>query len=107
MKKTAVLLAVLALIPFAHSQSLDANTRQKTFALLPGQTLNITNGIVHHIEIRSEYPIQIAAGACHNDYTVQWVCQIDYPADVFIRDLRQKPIFHQPRANTVTITATR
>lgn len=77
----------------------------KTYALLPGQTLNLTNRDFHWVEIRADYPVQFLAGPCHNDYTVQWRCHFaDEPADLFIRDLRVSPLFHQPKSNNITIT---
>jgi len=78
----------------------------KTYSLLPSDTLNIVNRTATEIDLRTEYPVQLAAGDCHNDYTVQWHCHWDQPTDLFIRDLRAKPIFSTPRANTITITFT-
>jgi hypothetical protein len=95
------LLAALALTAFAQ----DSNRpRKKTYAVLPGKTVNIRNKVFHTVEIRSEYPVQIAAGDCHNDYTVQWTCKFDDPTDLFIRDLRQWPLLATPRSNTIVVT---
>jgi hypothetical protein len=82
-----------------------ARHHSKTYSLLPGATLNIVNKVAHEIDIRSEYPIQIAAGPCHADYTVQWHCSFTEPVDLFIRDLRRPPVFMTPRANTITLVA--
>lgn len=67
--------------------------------------MTIENKIFHVIEVRSEYPIQLAAGPCQIEYTVQYTCRLEHPADIFIRDLRQPPVFLTPKANTVTVTA--
>lgn len=75
----------------------------KTFALLPTQAVNLPNRHFRDIEIRSEYPLQILTGPCHEVATVEFFCQSD-PSDIFIRDTRNQPIFATPRANNVTIT---
>jgi hypothetical protein len=106
MKRAIVLTALLSVL-FACTaipQEPVAKNHVKTYSLLPSKTLNIVNKDFRYVEIRSEYPIQIAAGPCHTGYTVQWKCQLDEPMDLFIRDLRKEPIFSTPRANTITLT---
>jgi hypothetical protein len=76
----------------------------KTVALLPGQAANFSNRRFHRIIVRSEYPITMASGPCHNSYTVQWTCSNQEPGDLFIVDTRRPPVFMTPRANSVTIT---
>jgi hypothetical protein len=104
MKKFLICGALLsAFLVKASPQEHRSHT--KTYSLLPAQTLNLVNKTSHEVEIRSEYPIQIAAGPCHANYTVQWHCSFNEPADLFIRDLRVPPVFSTPRANAVTVTA--
>jgi hypothetical protein len=106
MKITPALALVLSLaVGSALAQDAQEHkNRAHTFSLLPGKTLNIQNKSFHRVEIRSEYPVQISAGNCHIEYTVQWLCTFRDPADLFIRDLRHEPIFATPRANAVTVT---
>lgn len=108
MKKLAVLPVALLIafgVLYARSQD-QPKSWTKTYSLLPAQTLNIVNREAKVMEMRSEYPVQLAAGDCHNDYTVQWSCHWDQPTDVFLRDLRTPPVFSTPRANTITVTFT-
>ena len=79
--------------------------RTKTIALMPGQAFNAPNRQFRKIEIRSEYPLQIMTGPCHQDFTVQFFCE-SAPADLFVRDTRHFPLFMTPKANAVTITVT-
>lgn len=72
---------------------------------LSGQAMNFTNRQFRKVEIHSEYPLRILTGQCHQDYTVQFLCEGD-PADLFIVDARLRPIFTTPRANQVTIIVT-
>lgn len=76
----------------------------KNYALLPTQTLTVTNSRFRVMEIRSEYPISISYGSCHADYTVDWRCIDTSPHDLFARDIRRMPIFSAPRANSISIT---
>ncbi len=99
---SSLLLAAVFAVP-AQTQD-QPRAFRKVFSLLPAQTLNLRNRNFHRVEIRSEYPIQIAAGDCQNDYTVQWTCTFDDPADLFIRDRRNPPILLTPRANSITVT---
>jgi hypothetical protein len=105
--KKAVSLAVLllALVPLRSLTQEQGWSQVKTYSILPGKTLNIRNKNFHIVEIRTEYPVQIAAGECQNDYTVQWTCKFDDPADLFIRDLRAPPVFATPKANSITVSA--
>jgi hypothetical protein len=80
-------------------------TGSKTVAFMPGEAVNFPNRQFRKVEIHSEYPLRILTGHCHQDFTVEFVCEGD-PADVFIVDTRRRPIFMTPRANTVTITVT-
>jgi hypothetical protein len=97
--------ALLLCTPYAAPQDLPHRHWHKVFSVLPTKTLNIRNKWAHTVEIRSDYPIQIAAGECHTEYTVQFTCTFDDPADLFIRDLRQWPVFAQPRSNSITVDA--
>jgi hypothetical protein len=106
--KAAIALTVLLSTFFtcpAIPQQAATKTWNKTYSLLPGRTLNLKNKAFHRVEIRSEYPVQIAAGECHTDYTVQWTCSFKDPSDLFIRDLRSTPVFSTPRANAITVSA--
>lgn len=88
----------------ADAQSTPAN-RTKTVSLMPGQAFNVPNKQFRKIEVRSEYPLRVMTGPCHEDYTVEFFCQSD-PADLFIADTRKPPLFLTPKANAVTIIAT-
>lgn len=77
----------------------------RVIAFMPGQAMNFTNRQFRKVEIHSEYPLRILTGQCHQDYTVQFLCEGD-PADLFIVDARLRPIFTTPRANQVTIIVT-
>ena len=77
----------------------------RTVSFMPGQAVNIPNHLARKTEIHSEFPLRIFTGTCHSDYTVQFFCDGD-PADLFIVDVRPRPIFRMPRANQVTITFT-
>lgn len=76
----------------------------KTFAILPSETLRISNNEFKRIEIRSEFPVDFEAGTCYNTSTVQWTCRLDHATDFSLRDLRLRPIFRQPQSNTITVT---
>jgi hypothetical protein len=78
-------------------------TRQAAFAVLPGKAFNLPNRHFRKVIVRADYPIRVYSGNCHNDYTVQWMCEGE-PADIFITDTRAYPVFTAPRANNVTIT---
>jgi hypothetical protein len=100
-------IAALLALPLLSQDEPEPQSQPEvsTYNLLPAQTLNLHNRKWHFVEIRTDYPVQLAAGPCHNDSTVQWRCYFkDDPADLFIRDLRVPPIFTQPRANVVTVT---
>lgn len=99
-------LASLLSLPLASQDQPEPQSQPEvsTYNLLPAQTLNLSNRKWHIVEIRADYPVQLAAGPCHNESTVQWRCYFKDPADLFIRDLRVPPIFTQPKANTVTVT---
>jgi len=77
----------------------------KTVSFMPGQAINIKNANFKKVEVRSEYPLRVLTGHCHNDYTVQFFCEGE-PADIFIADTRRPPVFMTPKANSVTITLT-
>lgn len=100
MKNAIAITALLMVCLVARPQE----NHSKTYSVLPGKTLNIENRAYHVVEIRTEYPVQVAAGPCHADSTVQIRCTFDDPSDLFIRDLRVPPVFSQPRANSITIT---
>ena len=95
------LVSLLFVLPALTAQE---HRFQKTFALLPGQTVNPQNRDYHFVEIIADYPVQFRAGDCYNDSTVQWRCHFDQPADLFIRDLRAPAVFSQPKSNKVTVT---
>jgi hypothetical protein len=82
-----------------------AETVSHTIALMPGQSFNAPNKRFRKLEVRSEYPLEVASGPCHLTYTVEFFCESE-PADFFIRDTRKIPVFLTPKANNVTITAT-
>lgn len=77
----------------------------RTVAFMPGQYIDLPNHQFRKIEIHSTFPIRVASGSCHLDYGVEFVCDSD-PSDVFITDMRPKPIFRTPQGNEITITAT-
>jgi len=106
MKRAAIFAALLfgtACLPVRTQEPNPPDHVTKNYSLLPGKTLNLGNRTFHVVEIRSEYPVQLAAGPCHSDYTVQWRCKFQEPADLFIRDLRNPPVFATPRANAITV----
>lgn len=75
----------------------------KTVALMPGQSFNAPRGHFRKIEVRSDYPVEVASGPCHQTFTVDFFCDSD-PADFFVRDTRRTPLFATPKANNVTVT---
>jgi hypothetical protein len=75
----------------------------KTFSLLPGQSFSSRNREFRKIHIRAEYPVKILTGPCTDNYTVDFSCDSD-PADIFITDTRNRPIFVSPKANSITIS---
>jgi len=77
--------------------------RTRTFSFMPGQAVNLMNKQFRKVTIRSDYPLRVLSGPCHQDYTVQFFCDGD-PADIFISDTRRMPVFMTPKANSVTIT---
>jgi hypothetical protein len=104
MRKTFIFLSLAFSLVSIKAQ--DAPRPAKfTYSVLPSKSVEMQNRQFHIVEIHSEYPIEILAGDCHNDYTVQWTCHFDQPADIFMRDLRMPPVFRTPRANTITILA--
>lgn len=76
----------------------------RTLAFMPGQYTNFKNQKFRKIEIHSTFPIRVVSGSCHVDYGVEFICNSD-PSDLFITDMRPKPIFRTPQANDITITA--
>jgi hypothetical protein len=70
--------------------------------LLPGEAIKLPNTEFRKVLVRSEYPISVVVGNCHNQETVQWLCSID-PAEIFIADIRRKPLFMTPKANVVSV----
>lgn len=74
-----------------------------TVSFMPEQYVNIENRNFRKVEIHSQFPIRVASGDCHLDYGVEFVCDGD-PADIFITDMRQRPIFTTPKGNLVTLT---
>jgi hypothetical protein len=99
-------LAIVALsLSCVLSLAQAPKSKSKTFSFMPSQTINAPNRTFRKVEIRSDYPLQILVGPCHNDYTVEFFCNSE-PADIFIRDVRHYPVFLTPKANSVTITLT-
>jgi hypothetical protein len=76
-----------------------------TVSVMPSQAFNVPNRKFRKVLIRSEYPIRVYTGKCHNDYAVEFMCDGD-PADIFIADTRRRPLILTPRANAVSITVT-
>ena len=77
---------------------------QKSYALLPTQSLEIENGHFRRIEIRSQFPIRALTGSCQANYTVDFFCN-DEPHDILITDARNMPVFSTPTANPITFIA--
>jgi hypothetical protein len=77
----------------------------KTVSFMPGEAVNIPNSQFKKVEIHSQFPIRVLTGNCHVDYTVEFFCN-QGPNEVFISDMRQKPIFTAPQGNFVSITFT-
>jgi hypothetical protein len=74
-----------------------------TVSVMPSQAFNVPNKKFRKVLVRSEYPVRVYTGECHNDYTVEFLCDGD-PADIFITDTRHRPLILTPRANAVSIT---
>lgn len=74
----------------------------KTFALLPGGSMDIQNRQRYTFEVRSQFPVKIISGECQVSYTVDATCEND-SADLVVIDLRTMPLFSQPESNTVTV----
>jgi hypothetical protein len=107
MKLAIALIALLLCVALPGTTQDNPRTHSKVYSLLPAETLNLANKEYRDVEIRSEYPVQFLAGPdCHNDYTVQWHCRMNEPNDLFIRDLRTRPVFTTPKANAITVTVT-
>lgn len=87
-----------------YSPQQQPQTSVHTLAFMPGQYLDIPNRRFRKIEIHSTFPVRVISGACQQNYGVEFYCDSD-PADIFITDMRQRPIFSAPQGNTVTITA--
>lgn len=75
----------------------------RTVSFMPGQYSTIPNREFRKVEIHSEYPIRVANGSCHLDYGVEFFCKSD-ASDIFITDMRPRPIFTAPKGNLVTVT---
>jgi hypothetical protein len=101
---TAASLLLISALTLSAQDPSQPESREKTYSVLPGGTLDIRNKTFHVVEIRSEYPVQIAAGSCHAKSTAQWRCKFTDPADLFIRDLRPDSSDPTIRANTIVVT---
>lgn len=91
--------------PAVQYQGAPPKTHTAMVSLLPGQYTSIPNRTYRKVLIRSDYPLRIVTGNCHENYTVQFFCEGD-PGDIFLTDTRRVPIFATPRANSITITVT-
>ena len=91
---------VVRAYPFSNQPRVSVHT----VAFMPGQYADIRNNEYRKIEIHSTYPIRVLSGTCNLQYGVEFYCD-STPADIFITDMRPKPIFSTPTANTITITA--
>lgn len=76
----------------------------KTVAVMPGEYFDLPNHRFRKIEIHSTFPIRVLSGSCRLNYGVEFYCDSD-PTDVFITDMRQRPVFSAPQGNQITITA--
>ena len=81
-----------------------APPRVVTFALMPEQSMDLPNTKFQRVEIHSQFPLQIMSGHCQQNYGVEFVCADGEPADIFVRDVRVRPIFKTPQGNLVTLT---
>ena len=99
MKATVLLLALLALAIPARSE-----TKTRTVSFMPSQAVDVPNDRWTKIEIHSEFPLRILTRGCENNYTVEFVCTLKSPADIFVEDMRTRPLVGTPRANQVTFT---
>lgn len=77
---------------------------KQTIAFMPGQYLDVPNRRFRKVEIHSTFPIRVVSGACQQNYGVEFYCDGN-PTDIFITDMRSRPIFSTPQANTITLTA--
>lgn len=84
----------------------DKMPRSRTFSLMPGEAHNFANHEFRYVEVRSTFPLRVYTGSCRSDYTVEFVCNGD-PSDIFIVDVRPRPLLFTPKANEVTITVRR
>ncbi len=76
----------------------------QSYSFMPGQSMNFSNRKFKRIEIRSTFPMRVLSGQCHEEYVVQFFCRNDQPGDIFITDLRKRPLLGAPQANQITIT---
>jgi len=86
----------------AAANSVKPKEKNLSLRLLPGEAIKLPNTEFRKVLVRSEYPISVVVGNCHNQETVQWLCSID-PAEIFIADIRRKPLFMTPKANVVSV----
>lgn len=80
-----------------------ANPVVQSYSFMPGQSMNFPNRKYRKIEVRSTFPVRVLTGPCHEENVVQFFCN-SQPGDIFITDLRGKPLFRTPEANQITIT---
>jgi hypothetical protein len=83
----------------------EPRTISKTVAFMPGQYVDLPNRRFRKVEIHSTFPLRVVSGDCHENYSVEFICDAD-PSDIFITDMRRPPIFRAPQGNMVTITLT-
>ena len=78
----------------------------QSYSFMPGQSMNFTNRKFKRVEVRSTFPMRVLSGQCHEEYVVQFFCKSDQPGDIFVTDLRKKPLLGlgTPQANQITIT---
>jgi len=76
----------------------------ESYSLLPGQSMNFSNRKFRHVEVRSTFPVRVLTGSCHEENVVQFFCSSSKPGDIFVTDLRGKPLFRTPEANQITIS---
>ena len=78
----------------------------QSYSFMPGQSMNFNNRKFKRVEVRSTFPMRVLSGQCHEEYVVQFFCKSDQPGDIFVTDLRKKPLLGlgTPQANQITIT---
>jgi hypothetical protein len=73
--------------------------------LSPGQVWTIRNPQFQKVHVQARFPVRVVIGSCFNTSTFDYECDTK-PADIFIQDNRNRPLFSTPQANDVEVSVT-